>query len=331
MKRIITLLLLAFPLGFLFAQAAELEEEEGLTLEAGAAESSGEAAKKPLHWWEWFHGISVGVESGAHEYPLAVWYPSQKDIEGYSIRSFYITPTIAYQRLFGDVDVAAKIDTIIDLGAPDPAPGVLALNAKDADRKDWYTIYMEEKVDWAVSNLFGEEVDFPGTLSVFFVNENNFYAYPKFPAIPGRPEGKVADGRMELGPGRFHMNTKGGWFLGQISVPLYYLYRFNNDIGSGLNMRFGYKAPFNLGLELVSRSLFIPRVEQVETEFVVSYEWLDFSAELDIIAYGAFKTAMINPEVQYHLESFTFTFGVKISDIGRKAAYSPYLGLAWKY
>jgi hypothetical protein len=327
----------AFPAAQESALPDPAVDSEGAAAGTGVGDSSGEEAaagpKKALHWWEWFRGISLGMEAGTHEYPLETWYPDQGS-DGYSVRSFYLMPYIAYERLFGDVTVGAEFDLTIDMGAPDPKIGAMALNAKDTDRKDWYTVYIEEDADWAVSNLFGKEIDFPGTLSVFLHNENNVYITPEFPEIPDeRMKGRIADGSLEIGPGKFQMDTKAGWFLGQIGVPLYYLYRFNNDIGSGLNVTFGYKAKFNLGVEITSRSLFVPEPGQAETEFKVSYDWFDFSAILDIIAYGPFEKALINPELGYHLKGFTFTVGAEIRDvgIGTYPALAAYLGLNWKY
>jgi hypothetical protein len=335
----LTLLVIAGAGGFLTAQesstAASAADSEDAPAEAGIEDFSGGAAKpkKPLHWWEWFRGISFGIETGTHEYPLEAWYPNQST-EGYSVRSFYLIPHIAYERLFGDVTLGTEFKAAIDMGAPDPKTGANALNAKDADRKNWYTVYMEEDVDWAISNLFGKEINFPGTLSVFLHNENNVYIAPEFPEIPDeRMKGRIVDGSMETGLGKFYMDSDAGWFLGKIGIPVYYLYRFNNHIGSGLNIGFGYKTKFKLGFELTSRSFFVPELKQAETEFKISYDWLDFSAVLDIVAYGPFESALINPELGYHLKGSTFSLGAKISDIGigTYPALSAYLGLNWKY
>jgi hypothetical protein len=86
-----------------------------------------------------------------------------------------------------------------------------------------------------------------------------------------------------------------------------------------------------LGAQVDTRIGFLPDPRYLETEFIVSYDWKDFSVELDIIAEGAFESAVIKPEAQYRLGSFTFKLGLELSGLGKAEAFAPYLGLNWNY
>jgi hypothetical protein len=300
---------------------------------AGVFAQEWEWADKPAyapakHWWEHLRGLSLDLEAGAHEYPLAQWYPDGY-IDGYSTRSFYLLPGISYARVVKDVRLELDVDAALDFGAPDPSPGAMALSALSADRKDWYTIHIEEKVDWALSHLFNNP-DFPGTFSLFLDQENDIYLQPDFPG------GRKVDGSVEFGIGAYENNFKFGYFHSALGLPLTYLYQFGDDLGFGLNVTVGYKYTFAgfgmaLGLDVISRTLFIPEARQGETEFILYYDWKDFSLVLDVIAEGAFETAFINPEMRYHKGSVTYKIGVTVSGLGSYTAFAPYLGMEWKY
>jgi hypothetical protein len=277
----------------------------------------------PRRWYEYFRGLSIGAETGSHEYPLDTWYPGEY-IEGYSVRSFYLKPELGYSRSIKEFSFLLLADLVMDMGAPDPSPGAQALNAKDADRKDWYTVHLEQDFHYLVNNLLGG-VRFPGDVEVFLKHENHIYAWPEFPG------GKVADGNIEFGLFSFTMDTRAGSFTGILGLPLYYLYRFSDDIGFGMNVTFGYKTFFNLGLNITSRSLFVPAPGQAETEFYLYYYWQDFTAGAKFTAMGNFTSATIKPELSYRIKLWTFTLGVEISELGRLAAFSPSIGITWKY
>jgi hypothetical protein len=241
-------------------------------------------------------------------------------------------PSMSYKKTVEDFNIYANLELTIDRGAPDPKPGVTAANAESADREDWYTIFLEEKLDYPISHLF-REVNFPGTLSVFLNQENYIYPYPNFPVSDQRPiEGKIAAGSLEIGPS-YENEFKFGRLLGKLGFPLSYLNRFSDDIGFGMNFTAAYLdiAHLGIGFEFSTRTAFVPEARYSETEFLVTYTWMDFLAELDIIAEGAFESAIIKPEVQYGLKSLIFKVGVEISDIGKFAAFSPYMGFLWNY
>jgi hypothetical protein len=282
----------------------------------------------PEHWWEYLHGLSLDMEAGSHEYSLEEWYPGEYS-EGYSIRSFYFSPDISYARVVKDVRLELDVDGTMDFGAPDPGPGVTALSAGSADRQDWYTIHVEEKADWALSHLFNKP-NFPGTLSMFLDQENYIYVYPDFPGS------RMVEGSVEFGIGAYENNFKFGYIRGALGLPLTYLYRSGNDVGFGLNATVGYKYTFgsagmSLGLDIVSRSVFVPAARQGETEFILYYDWGDFSLVLDITAEGAFESAVINPELRYRMGALTYKLGVDIPGLGTYPVFSPYLGLEWRY
>jgi hypothetical protein len=170
-------------------------------------------------------------------------------------------------------------------------------------------------------------VNFPGVLSIFLNNENYIYAIPDFPG------GKMVEGVMEFGPASYSNTFKFGWFLARLGLPLFYVNRYDDDVGFGMNVTLGYKDPIGLGLgiEFAARSVFIPSPRYSETEFIITYAWQDFLAELDIIAEGAFESAIINPKVHYRINSFTFTIGAEITGAGKVSAFSPCLGFNWSY
>jgi hypothetical protein len=337
LKKIILLALVMFGAGnFLFAQEAGKEKENAAASSDPAdpvVPPEAESLQKK-RWFEYFEGLSLGFDTGTHEYPLAEWYPGQY-IEGYSIRSFYIMPYIAYNKVFPDFTMTYKLEATMDFGAADPAPGTTAFNAETADRKDWYTLYFEENFIYALSHSF-TKVNFPGTLSLFLNFENYVYLAPEFPAIPGirDQKGRIADGLLEFGPA-YDNDFKWGGFHAKLGIPFTYADRFRKDLGLGMNMTLGYNDPKGLGLagSIRSEVAFLPNVQYAETEFIFSYAWKDFTVELDITADGAFESALIKPELQYHFDWFTFTMGMEVSRVGvrESAAFSPYFGFDWSY
>jgi hypothetical protein len=314
-------------------------QEEASLPEAPAEENTEdiqvEAPKeKPRRWYEYLHGLSFGVEAGAHEYPLDIWYPGAY-ISGYSVRSLYITPALAYEKTISDFHFRVHTEVNIDLGAPDPKAGASAMSAKTADRQDWYTVYVEENFDYPVSRLF-KNVNFPGTLSVFLNHENYIYAYPEFPEVPGvRPhKGNIADGIVEFGPAAYDNNFPFGRFYAKLGLPLSYLVRYSDELGFGMNITMGWHDTFGIGLgvELGNKVAFIPGVLYSEMEFIFNYEWKSFTAELKVNAYNNFDHASVTPELRYRLDlRYCIRIGAEISGLGKSAAFSPYLGFTWSY
>ncbi|MDR0403921.1 MAG: hypothetical protein LBH35_10075 [Treponema sp.] len=329
LKKVLALFVLFCGAGLLAAQETPPETRQNAA-EAPARTEVLPAAGPAKKWYENLRGISVGLEAGAHEYPLDEWYPGQST-EGYSIRSFYIKPDIAYQRNIQDFSINAGLDVTIDFGAPDPGPGAQALNAKSADRQNWYTIHMEEKLEYPFSVLFADKVNFPGVLSAFLTNNNHFYAAPQFPALPRRPAGNVADGLAELGAGYSH-DFAAGRFYGRLGTSFRYANRFSGEIGLGSSFTVGFDVSrIKLGVETVSRVDYLPSAQYRETELTLTYDWMDFSAELEIVAAGAFESVSLNPELRCRFAAFTFRIGAEITNLGKAAAYAPYLGLVWSY
>jgi hypothetical protein len=290
-----------------------------------AQEGEAPASQRPEHWWEYLHGLSLGVDAGTHEFPLEQWYPGRY-VEGYSIRSFYVMPNISYGRTIRDFHFDAKMEVTVDNKAPDPAPGSWALSAETAGRKSWVTIFLEEKMDYPISPLFGVS-GFPGTLSVFMNLENYVYVMPDFPG------GKKGTGTLEIGPAAYDNTFSFGWVQAKLGLPLYYLDRYSDEFGMGMNLNLAYRDPIGLGLkgEVDMRIGFLPDPGYLETEFIVTYDWKDFSVELDIIAEGPFESAIVKPEARYRLGSFIFKLGLELSGLGKAEAFAPYLGFNWNY
>lgn len=334
LKKVLALLVLSCSAGLLAAQEAPPETSQTNAAQNTAEVPSPAEAAVPAgpakKWYENLRGISVNLEAGAHEYPLEEWYPEQST-EGYSIRSFYVKPGLAYQRNIQDFSLNAALDLTIDFGAPDPGPDAQAPNAKSADRKDWYTIYLEEKLEYPFSVLFAGKVNFPGTLSAFLNNYNHFYVSPEFPALPRRPAGNIADGLAEPGIG-YGYDFAAGKLYGKVGVPFRYADRFNSEMGLGNSFTVGFDASaIRLGVEAAARLDYLPSVHYRETELTVTYDWMDFSAELEVVAAGAFESVSLNPELRYRFSALTFKIGAEITNLRKAAAYAPYLGLAWSY
>jgi hypothetical protein len=318
----------------LFAQEALQEDtgeetESGAASEADPAEEEGEA-KEPFHFKDLLPGLILGVEIGTHEHPLTVWYPGQSE-EGYSIRSFYFMPNAVYKRSVQQFDFAFELDVTGDLDAPDPDPGAIALNAKDADRTHWFSGYFEQEVAYRFP------LDIPGTVSMFLHNQNNFYITPDFPAIPGVRDmaGKKADGIFKPGLA-FHQEFPIGVIYTKLTLPLTYLNRYNNDIGFGMDFMAGYKKNLHgmiLGFALTPKLAFLPKLKYAETEFAASYTWHDFSLKFTVIVYEAFKSLTITPELKYVCFDgrWTYTLGFEFAGIREARTFSPYMGFAYNF
>jgi hypothetical protein len=314
-KRIILPVCIVFCLG-IAAFAQETPPDDG--------------AKEPFNFKDLLPGLSLGVEFGAHEYPLEVWYPGQSK-EGYSIRSLYITPNVVYNHPVEQFDFSFELDTTGDINAPDPSPGAKALNAKDADRKHWLSVYFEQGIAYRFP------LDIPGTISVFLKNQNHFYLFPDFPVSPGvrTTTGKKADGVVKPGFA-FSQEFPIGVVYTSISLPVAYLSRYSNDVGFGMEFMAGYKKELpgmTIGFDVTPKISFLPEVKYAATEFVLSYSWLDFSLELDITAHEAFKPITITPELQYVCFDgrWTYTLGCEIDAIREKRTFSPYIGFSYNF
>jgi hypothetical protein len=286
-------------------------------------------AKEPFRFKDLLPGLSLGVETGAHEYPLDVWYPGQGG-EGYSIRSFYIMPNAVYNRSVQQFDLAFELDVSGDINAPDPAPGSLAPNSKDADRKNWLSVYFEQEFAYRFP------LDIPGTVSMFLNNKNKFYITPDFPASGNRVmAGRKADGVLKQGFA-FNQEFPAGGIYTRLALPLTYLSRYSNDIGFGMELLLGYTKDLRgmtLGFDVTPKFAFLPGLKYAETEFTVNYSWRDFSARLNIIAYEAFASFAVNPELSYVCFDgrWTYTLGFTVVDIREKPAFYPYLGFAYNF
>jgi hypothetical protein len=334
MKKLPAALLLCAGLK-LFAQETPAEVPVPEPVPADSAEPSGTWKDSlPKTWKEWMKGLTLDIEAGSHEYPLEIWYPGRyAQGEGYSIRSFYFKPRLAYGKTIADITGILNLEFTADLGAPDPRPGLWGRSAKEAARKPWFTLLVEQDFDYPVSHLFDTKVNFPGLLSAFLHHENNFYIAPEFPENPPTApmEGKKMDGILEPGAAYSYDGFSLGELRAALGFPLYYLNRYSEKLGFGMNFSLGYTDGYGIGIkaDLGSKLVFIPSFEYKETELILSYSWLDFSVILDLAAQGTFKTFSINPEFQYRFSKFAFRLGCDVTGIGDYAAFSPYLGINW--
>jgi hypothetical protein len=276
-------------------------------------------------------GLSIGLEIGTHEYPLDVWYPGRY-WEGYSIRSFFMKPYFLYTRTIGDFDINAELDFAMDMSAADPAPTAQAFNGKDADRRTWISIYIEEGLNYRLPIA-----TIPGTLFTYINHRDNIYVAPKFPGATGALiEDRRLDsylGRFEWGAGYKQDFEKIGAFNWELGLPISYLDRVSHSMGLGMEVRIGYKDGYNLGLGggIAVKMAFVPKLRYSATEFYVTYDWLDFQAELVITAYGSFEYAALRPSVVYKWRNVNLKLGVELTSLGAYPALSPYLGFQWNF
>ncbi|MDR2768860.1 MAG: hypothetical protein LBB82_11110 [Treponema sp.] len=302
-----------------------------------AAETPGEEtaearpAVKKNAFLEGIKGLSLGIDAGTHEYPLEVWY-TNRYLDGYSIRSFFLKPYILYNRTIDDFEIYAEADFAIDMAAADPSPAALALNGKDADRRTWFSIYLEEGLTY---RLPIERI--PGTLFTYINHRDNIYAAPQFPEETGA---LIEDRRLETYLGRFEWGAgyrqdfeKAGSFNWELGLPLSYLDRARGGIGFGVDVRMGYKDGYNLGLGggIAIKLAFVPKARYAATEFYITYDWFNFQAELVITAFGGFERMAIRPLVVYRFKNINLKLGVDLTGLGAYPAFSPYLGFQWNF
>jgi hypothetical protein len=98
----------------------------------------------------------------------------------------------------------------------------------------------------------------------------------------------------------------------------------------------GYKKDIHgmtIAFDVTPKISFLPDIKYAATEFVLSYAWLDFSFELDIIAYEAFKPITIKPELKYACFDgrWTYTLGFEFAALREARSFSPYIGFAYNF
>lgn len=291
-----------------------------------------ETEKPKRTWYEALEGLTVGLESGTHEYPLKVWYPTLGDEDGYSVRSIYFKPSAAYRYKLQDFDLRAELDFTLDWGAPDPKPGAVSLSEKVTDRKHWFWVHLKEEVFYPVDKLLSEKIaaKIPGSVTAFMTNDNTFYVIPDFPGA------KKIEGVVE--PGGIYSQEMSLGFLegtveGRLGFPFSYVDRYRSGLGFGMNLGGAWRKirGLNLDVEIEAGMTFIPDIKYTQTKLNAVYGWKNFSAELEIVIVEAFKPLSINPEIHYRFYNWDFWAGINITQIRVAAAYSPYLGLAWNF
>jgi hypothetical protein len=293
--------------------------------------TAGTGEKKKPAFLEAVRGLSLGIDAGAHEYPLAVWYPGRYR-EGYSIRSFFLKPYITYGRTIGDFDIYAELDFAIDMKAADPSPLAQAESSKEADRRNWFSVYMEEGLSYRLPLAA-----VPGTLWTYVNHRDNVYIIPDF---PGQTGALIVDSRLGEYTGRFQWGAgyrqdfgKPGLFSWQLALPVSYLHRVRWDMGLGMEVRMGYNDGFGLGLggEAAVRIDFVPKARYAATEFAVNYSWNDLAAEVNITVYSTFTHAAITPVLRYRFKSCVFKLGLELANVGRETSFSPCMGFSWNF
>jgi hypothetical protein len=215
-----------------------------------------------------------------------------------------------------------ELDFTVDFNAADPSRGAKAPNAKEADRKNWFGMYMEQGVNYRFPIQ-----DIPCTFSMFLRNQTDFMFFPDF-----HGDKNWINGRLSQGFTYTQEFVRGGLYS-VLGLPLSYLSRDAEGIRFGMELIFGYhtRKEIGIGIKLLSATDFVPVPIYGKTEFVFTWAWKDFEAELGITEYGPFDDLMIRPEMRYNFDGFTFKLGVEVSRILQSTTYSPYMGLAWNF
>jgi hypothetical protein len=190
---------------------------------------------------------------------------------------------------------------------------------------------------------FRYPIRMPGVLAMYLNNQNNFYVTPEFPAnMMDRPrDGRIADGCVNWGTTYFQDFDAYGAIKAKLGIPVSYLVRYSDDPEIGMEIMAGYSHPIGLGLEITSNILFYPKAAYDSTEFLLSYKWKDFAAQVDIELGKALylrkenMALAISPEVVYHLWNCDFKAGVEIAGItshwARTVRFSPHMGISWNF
>jgi hypothetical protein len=242
-------------------------------------------------------------------------------------RTIYLTPNVAFEKSFDDLDVYVEGDYTVTFDGEDPNGGAATT---------LHGFYLEEELDYNLH--FGEA----STLTLILYNELDFlispetkFIVPADPAVPGSVAAEQSFNALAgvLDPGlKFTQAFDFGDLYGQFGFPIGY----GSDRASSFGLEFivGYAAGFGLGVEVTCNYGVKPDAEYSETDLLLSYENGPIYGEVEIAADGEFKVWTITPEFDFSFSSFTAYIGAEFGNLGdtdAKLAVSPFLGISYSF
>ncbi|MDR2743320.1 MAG: hypothetical protein LBB98_14385 [Treponema sp.] len=216
-------------------------------------------------------------------------------------RTPYLTPSIAYESSFGNFDVYAGVEYTFNF--TDNVP---------------QSLFAEEELAYNLS--FGDI----HTLTFTLHNENDIVtARPELSFGDANGDGSIFESSVTytlgLNPGDLYVTA---------GLPLTYL----PDTALGIYGTAGFAFSFGLGLEASANFGINPEAECSGTDFLVSYEYDAFYAEVEVNADKEFKLFTITPEFDYSFKNFTFYVNAEFADIGgEEVVITPALGVTYSF
>jgi hypothetical protein len=214
----------------------------------------------------------------------------------------YITPGIAYENSFGNLDLAVGLEYTFNFtdGVPQ-------------------SLFAEEEVAY---NLSLGDIH---TLTFTLHNENDIFTAAQDPFTFGDANG---DGSIFEPSVTYTLGLSAGDLYATAGLPVTYL----DETALGTYGTLGFGFSFGLGLEATFNFGINPDAEYAGTDFLVSYDHDLFHAEVEVNADKEFTTFTVTPEFDYFFKNFTFFVKAEFADIGgEQVAVTPALGVTYSF
>jgi hypothetical protein len=233
-------------------------------------------------------GLTAGLEFGV----------SGINAEIEELRIPYLTPSIAYENSFGNIDVAAEVEYTFNFAEEVPQ-----------------SLFAEEEVTYNLS--LGDTQGLAFTLH----NENDIGTVPEFTDESG-------DGSILEPSATYTLGLDPGDLYFIAGLPVTYL----PDVAIGVYGTAGFAFSFGLGLEATANFAVNPDAGYAGTDFVISYEQESFYGEVEFNISDDFGLVTITPEFDYFFKNFTFYVKAEFADIGADDVYiTPALGVKYSF
>jgi hypothetical protein len=217
-----------------------------------------------------------------------------------------ITPYVAYENSFGDIDVFAELDYEIDL-----------------QDEVGQTLYLEEELGYNLG------LGAASTLSFIVNNQNNIFVAPD----AGSGFNKF-DGVVEPSV-KFNQAFGFGDLYAQLGFPIGYISQVKDadiSVDSYVLLGFGHGSGF--GVELTLNYALSPEGGYGDTELLLFYENDTIYGEVDIVAHEKFDGGYtITPEFDYKFNAFTFWVNAEFAGIASDTdvVISPAIGVSYSF
>jgi hypothetical protein len=216
-------------------------------------------------------------------------------------RTPYLTPGIAYENSFGNFDVYAGVDYTLNFTGGVPQ-----------------SLFAEEE---AAYNLSLGDIH---TLTFTLHNENDIVSVDQEASFGDANE----DGSIFEPSVTYTLGLSPGDLYVTAGLPLTYL----PETALGTYGTAGFAFSFGLGLEATLNFGINPEAGYTGTDFLASYEYDAFYAEVEVNADKEFKTFTVTPEFDYSFKNFTFYINAEFADIGgEETAITPAIGVTYSF